>query len=276
MNTPEKIIIHGGETVHDDELIASAIVMGYFKTPIPIYRRPPTDQELANPNIWVLDVGMQLNEIQHNFDHHQDKGIDASFILVSRFLEVNLKPFKWSEGINLLDTKGPFFVSNKYFKGGDIRIIYSPILEFMLLKIGKYQVVPTWFCEYLCEMGKYIISQAKDIAIRIEDIKERGLLIPIKNNSSARVLLYINKEDPTFGIEEYKEESKFDIPISVTYDTRDMGYTLYRHHDDKRVNFSSLCGDEVLFAHKGGFIAKLKNGTTIENIMKYIRSSFHE
>ena len=49
--------------------------------------------------------------------------------------------------------------------------------------------------------------------------------------------------------------------VLVSRDNRGPGLALFRREDDPKVDFSVLEGNEaVTFAHKGGFIAKTREG----------------
>ena len=70
-----KIITHAGGA-HLDDLMACAIAIAHLKiwedtTDIEIERRNPTDTELEDRAITVLDVGERYEPTNGNFDHHQ-------------------------------------------------------------------------------------------------------------------------------------------------------------------------------------------------------------
>lgn len=72
-NKIEKIITHGGR-FHADEVLAIAFLREKGIT-APIHRShaPISQQDYDNPNVLILDVGMQYDPLKGNFDHHQDK-----------------------------------------------------------------------------------------------------------------------------------------------------------------------------------------------------------
>ena len=70
-----KIITHSGKA-HLDDLMACAIAIAHLKiwedtTDVEIERRDPTDAELEDRAVTVLDVGGRYEPTNGNFDHHQ-------------------------------------------------------------------------------------------------------------------------------------------------------------------------------------------------------------
>jgi uncharacterized UPF0160 family protein len=77
----KKIITHSG-AFHADEVLA-IVLLRYLGLNVPIERKNQvTAEELADPTILVLDVGLRLDPEFGNFDHHQDAGLDATCMLV--------------------------------------------------------------------------------------------------------------------------------------------------------------------------------------------------
>ena len=68
MTLIETILTHPGGA-HKDEFLACSVLLALH--PVPLVRREPTPEDLANPAICVVDVGHQHEPALHNFDHHQ-------------------------------------------------------------------------------------------------------------------------------------------------------------------------------------------------------------
>lgn len=80
-----KIITHAGQ-FHADEILAIALLRLVGIT-APVERTyTPTPEDMANSSVMVLDVGMQYNLAQSNFDHHQDKDLPATNRLLLEYL----------------------------------------------------------------------------------------------------------------------------------------------------------------------------------------------
>lgn len=84
----KRIITHPG-TFHADECVAIATAM-YFEgikswdsiLMHVIERRNPTQEDLDDPETWIIDHGKHLNIVLNNYDHHQDTLLAASNIQV--------------------------------------------------------------------------------------------------------------------------------------------------------------------------------------------------
>jgi uncharacterized UPF0160 family protein len=62
------ILTHPG-SAHKDEFLACCVLLA--TAPCPILRREPTEADLADPAIAVVDVGHRHEPALNNFDHHQ-------------------------------------------------------------------------------------------------------------------------------------------------------------------------------------------------------------
>ena len=62
------IITHPGGAHKDDFLACSVLLSNH---PVSIFRRDPTEQELEDPEVAVVDIGHQHDPKLNNFDHHQ-------------------------------------------------------------------------------------------------------------------------------------------------------------------------------------------------------------
>jgi uncharacterized UPF0160 family protein len=71
-------VTHGG-VGHADDMMAAAIILTFeiIRSPSCIYRRNPTEAELASPDVLVFDTGGQFDPEIGNFDHHQQGFAEA-------------------------------------------------------------------------------------------------------------------------------------------------------------------------------------------------------
>ena len=81
----QRIITHDGR-FHADETMAVAILKEFLGD-IPVQRtRNVSSEELADPAVWVVDVGSVLDPNNRCFDHHQDGELPSACVLVADFL----------------------------------------------------------------------------------------------------------------------------------------------------------------------------------------------
>jgi len=78
---PRQIITHDG-LFHADEVFAIALIHEILGV-CPVERtRKVSAESLANPEIWVLDQYGKHEPELNNYDHHQDKSIESTNVLV--------------------------------------------------------------------------------------------------------------------------------------------------------------------------------------------------
>jgi hypothetical protein len=104
------ILTHPG-SAHKDEFLACCVLLA--TSPVPIVRREPTDADLADPAIAVLDVGHRHEPALNNFDHHQlpqDAAPTCALSLVLQHLGLyaDARAFcDWLEPAEWFDCRGP-------------------------------------------------------------------------------------------------------------------------------------------------------------------------
>lgn len=79
-----KCLTHGG-TIHADEKLAIAwLELHYGQEAEVIFSYNPTPEQLADPELHVLDVGKTYDKKSNNRDHHQDGNLPATNLMVLR------------------------------------------------------------------------------------------------------------------------------------------------------------------------------------------------
>lgn len=249
------IITHPGQA-HQDELLAIALIMGEcHKEEFEILRRDPTEEELNNPDIWVIDVGMRHEPHLKNFDHHQYKGGVSAFRLVAQCLsidEVAEGIFNWWKVSSDIDTKGPFAVAKDL--GCEPSTVFSLQSGLITGLLQVFQDNPNSLVPLLREIGKGLIEQIAQTAFRLSLLDEKAR---VKNFDGVDAIIHEIKDKPVLALQAWKDATAPEAGLSICPDDRGPGWTLYRFNDNPSVDFSRLDGQEgVSFAHKGGFIAK--------------------
>ena len=62
------IVTHPGGA-HKDDFLACSLLLNFW--PVTVLRRDPTDEELEDPTVCVVDIGHRHEPAKMNFDHHQ-------------------------------------------------------------------------------------------------------------------------------------------------------------------------------------------------------------
>jgi len=263
------IIIHPG-TAHFDDFFAVSLVLAMDKdAAYTIERRNPSEAELENPDIWVIDIGERLEPELKNFDHHQATDIPASFILVADYLGLTdtLKILPWWEYKDTVDRFGAGKVADEL--GIDSFFPYfSPVEDWFL---GLFKKNPNDISDLLRSFGQNIIENASLLASQFkfwEGCETRVV-------KSKTVL--IGHTDNSWGSQRYGKKIDPPADISITYDSRGPGWKLCRLNDAEGVDFSKLDGHkDLLFAHKTGFIAKTQKRLPLSDILIMIEAAKEE
>ena len=298
----EKIITHGGNA-HLDDVTACALVLvdrtwgcmenGRAATMeaaladacegVVIERRDPTEDELADPHVLVLDVGGRYEPEKGNFDHHQlprgtkesamslfaasigipNGGFDGTGEYVpdsaeypgdslASFME---DAFPWFRTRVVLDACGPFAAAREAgIEWGTIERFLGP-LEDIVLKM---------------------FENAEPEA-RVDVVRPLAEMVLRRHAAWERVVSAVKYDHPRWGdgdftVVDFTKADPADAEacsdmftrhvdgVAVFHDDRGDGLTLLRLRDDPRVDFTRVKNDpEVAFCHNGGFIVKTKS-----------------
>jgi hypothetical protein len=260
------ILTHPGGS-HKDELLACSLLAAVHR--VPIVRREPTEADLADPSIAVLDVGGEHAPERNNFDHHQfpaDHPPVCALSLVLQHLGVyeDARQFcEWLEPAEWFDTRGPN-VTAKWL-GVDrnaMSKLSSPIDITVLRRFAKAKRLepgePLW--EMLSYIGEDLLEYLRDLRSRLDFIAETAEIWSVDDHE----VLYLPRtepipEEPSFGIGRYLESvGKNSTVAALIYpDRRGSGYGLSRHNDHPGYDFTRIDKEpDVHFAHARGFVAK--------------------
>ena len=260
------ILTHPGGS-HKDELLACSLLAAVHR--VPIVRREPTEADLADPGIAVVDVGGEHAPERNNFDHHQfpaEHPPVCALSLVLQHLGVyeDARQFcEWLEPAEWFDTRGPN-VTAKWL-GVDrnaMSKLSSPIDITVLRRFAKAKRLepgePLW--EMLRYIGEDLLEYLRDLRSRLDFIAETAEIWSVDDHE----VLYLPRtepipEEPSFGIGRYLESvGKNSTVAALIYpDRRGSGYGLSRHNDHPGYDFTRIEKEpDVHFAHARGFVAK--------------------
>lgn len=290
MKRAKRAIIHGGKA-HADEFLALGFGLAYgvIDSSTPVFRRDPTEAELDDPNVLVLDVGGRHEPENNNFDHHQrgqDEDPECAFTLFLQHLDEEahqllLETTHWYKMTRDLDVLGPFKVAAKYDMHpnavfGLAGSIHTPIVK--MLEMYQDERVLGHVLATAQAVGLSHRRFANDIGLDLAMVKDN---VRIEKLHGVPYLLFLDTFDyksPLFmtAINMYRDrvqDPQNQIAFVILRDDRGGGMMLYRFNDDPRVDFSVLNGmdekdkENLVFAHNGGFIAKTATrdlGTAVE------------
>ena len=275
------IITHAGKA-HLDDLMACAIAVAHLRiwgdlTDIEIERRDPTDAELENREVLILDVGGRYEPTSGNFDHHQlprgskdsamtllaanlgmPNGLsldeynpgDEEFPMdsMASFLE---DVFPWFRRRAELDSCGPFATAKS--AGVEWKVVESFLGPFEDLVLAEFEKDPVAVASKLANMiTRKWKAYSKVLAARKVDYPW--------GTDGGFAIADFTAADPAEAEEVSDTLTAKVNGVAIFHDNRGEGLTLLRLHDDPRIDFTKVKDDpEVAFCHNGGFIVKTKS-----------------
>ena len=279
MMTIQLIVTHPGGA-HKDDFLACCLLAHLHG--VPIERREPTDEDLANAATCVVDVGEVHDAALNNFDHHQfprDAPPLCALSLVLQDLglyEDALSFCAWLRPAEWLDTLGP----NETAKLMEIprqafSDLNSPIDMTLLNRFAKHTKLepdnPIY--QVMCMVGEDIVNYVQSLRNRLDFLQQHCQWWTVEssgsNGSESTTIraLYLEQNDaiatdPSFGLYAFiaEQDQENEVHALVYPDRRGDGYGLTRYEDCQQLNFSQIENqDDVRFAHKRGFVAKVES-----------------
>ena len=260
------ILTHPGGA-HKDELLACSLLAAVHR--VPIVRREPTEADLADTGIAVVDVGGEHAPERNNFDHHQfpaDHPPVCALSLVLQHLGVyeDARQFcDWLEPAEWFDTRGPNTTAKWLgVERETLNKLSSPIDVTILRRFAKAKRLepgePLW--EILSYIGQDLLDYLRELRSRLDFVAQNAEIWSIGDHE----ILFLPRtepipDEPSSGIARYLESigKSSSIAALVYPDRRGTGYGLSRHNDDPRYDFTRIEKEpDVHFAHARGFVAK--------------------
>ena len=260
------ILTHPGGA-HKDELLACSLLAAVHR--VPIVRREPTPEDLADPATAVVDVGGEHAPERHNFDHHQFPAdhppvCALSLVLQHLGLYEDARSFcDWLEPAEWFDTRGPNVTAQWLGVNREtMNRLTSPVDVTVLRRFAKAKRLepgePLW--EILSYIGQDLIDYLRELRSRIDFVAQNAELWSLGDHE----VLFLPRldpipDEPSAGIGRYLESigRSSSVAALIYPDRRGSGYGLSRHNDDPRYDFTRIGQEhDVHFAHARGFVAK--------------------
>ncbi|MGB1129912.1 MAG: MYG1 family protein [Haloferula sp.] len=262
----QKILTHPGGA-HKDDFLACCVLAAVHGCEV--VRREPSQEDLDDFTVAVVDVGGEHEPARSNFDHHQfprdhEPICALSLVLMDLGIYDDARRFcDWLETAERMDVTGP--ISTAKWLGVErdaLARLISPIDVTLLRRFAKASsVVPG---EPLYELMRWV---GEDLLEFIKSLKERlafvGEHAEIWEVGDLKVLFMPRTEplpeEASAGLGRYLETLGLEKEVAglVYPDRRGTGYGLSRHNDDPRFDFTRIEAEaDVHFAHTRGFVAK--------------------
>ena len=260
------ILTHPG-SAHKDEFLACCLLAAAHEAPI--FRREPTQADLDNPAMAVVDVGGEDDAARGNFDHHQFPKdhppiCSLSLVLMDLGLYEDARLYcDWLEVAEWFDTRGP--VETAAWLGVERSLLakLNSTVDLTLLRrfagMSEIRAGEPMF-EVMRWVGGDLIGYLRSLREKLNEIERvseiweiddfRVLFLPRAENFS---------EDASAGLARYAAAlPEGQRVIAMVYpDRRGAGFALSRYNDDLGMDFTRIAGEgDVHFAHARGFVAK--------------------
>ncbi len=266
-----KIIAHPGSAHKDDFMAVSVLLATLGKAKV--FRREPTSEDLADPNTYVVDVGMKYEPDNHNFDHHQDRSLPCAFHLVMQHLghhDAAMLMFVWYPHMSMMDVRGPYKTAEHL--GIDSSVIFassSPIDGYILSRFSRLESLNSQdlLYQFMQELGKDLIAMIGRKMKRLELLKTRAKVVTVKHLKA--ITSSIDKS-PKLAMELYLRFLNDDsIVMSITPSVRGAGWELLRLGDHTIVDFRTIADcPEIRFVHANGFLAKTQTRLPLDEVIQ--------
>jgi len=289
----KRIVTHPGGA-HRDDLLAVCIALSHYGC-VPVFRRDPTDEELQDPEVLVLDTGLRHEPERLNLDHHQlprdAEPTCALALLVQHLgLEAEFQLQSWYATTSLLDSKGPFVTAKALGLDRLPEELLSPVEETLTRLFGaRVEVSAAYMHEdnfggaamiaeplmvLMHDLGKQLLADVKAYAQTYARVRELVRVVEV-DGLDCFVCAEALSSTLSAAMSQYRDLEHPQVAVSITASDRDgESWALYRYADHPRVDFSRLSGgDQVVFAHPGGFIAKLKPGVSEDEAVAFVRAA---
>jgi len=265
-----KIITHPGGA-HKDDFLACSVLLTL--APVPIERAAPSDEDLEDASVAVVDIGHRHEAERLNFDHHQfprdlAPSCALSLVLTHLGLYEDAREFcEWLEVSEWLDCRGP--VETAAWLGVEPEVLSklnSPV-DISLLKRfadGTHHRPgdPLW--EMMRMIGQDLVDYIRTLRERLAFVAAQAQVWTVDAEGGSFKALFMPRtipepDEPSAGLGRHIKQLGLDDEIlALVYpDRRSEGYGLRRYRDDPRLDFSRIDHEaDVHFTHARGFIAK--------------------
>ncbi len=268
MTTIHTILTHPGGA-HKDEFLACSVLLAIH--PVPIVRREPAAEDLADAATLVIDVGHEHAPERGNFDHHQlpkDHPPTCSLSLVLQHLGIyeDARAFcDWLEPAEWFDCRGPKDTAKWLGVSRDaLDKLISPIDVTLLRRFAQAKRLepgePLW--EIMRLIGSDLLDYIKSLRERLDFLAAHTEVWELDAAGGPLRVLFLPRTEPlpeeaSSGMDRYAESLNTEIAGLIYPDRRGTGYGLSRYNDDARLDFTRISAEpDVHFAHARGFVAK--------------------
>lgn len=281
------ILTHPGGA-HKDDLLAVCVLIAKYG--VPVFRRDPTQEELDDPSVAVVDVGDVHDPERMNFDHHHfDRDhapICALSLVLSHFglYEDARHLCDWLEPAEWFDSRGPNKTAEML--GVPRRAISQLNSPFDITLLRRFAQASEFSAgeplyEFMRFAGDDLLEYLRVSRERMDFVEMHVERWSINHANEVIETVFLPRtnplaEEPSTAVGNYirSQELEDSVAAIVYPDRRGEGYGIGRFEDHPRLDFSRLSNEpDVHFAHKSGFMCKT-SATDLERLRALITSAW--
>jgi hypothetical protein len=264
------ILTHPGGA-HKDDFLAACVLAAEHSAPI--VRREPTDADLDDPGVAVVDVGGRHEPARANFDHHHfDRAhpptCALSLVLDHLGLYAEAKALcDWLEPAEHFDSRGPKKTAE--WLGVPRRAIaqlHSPIdVTFLRRFAATTTLAPgETLYEAMRFVGEDLLDYLRTARTRLAEVRSHVARWTLAMDTEDVQVVFLPREsgvldEPSSALASYvRAEGIGDVVVALVYpDRRGEGYGISRYEDHPALDFTRVAAEpDVHFAHTSGFVCK--------------------
>jgi hypothetical protein len=256
---------------------------------VPIVRRDPSQQELDDPSICIIDVGGRHEPENNNFDHHQfprDHKPTCALSLVLQHLGMyeDAQMFcDWLEPAEWFDCRGPQKTAEWLGVAREVvGKLNSPIDISMLRRFAK--IAPDSelragdpIYELMCYIGGDLLEYLKSVRSKLDSVSAHVERWEVSSGGESFDVLFLPRmesamDDASGSLARYIMVNELHEQIAaIAYpDSRGEGFGLARFNDHPRIDFTRVeSAGDVHFAHNSGFLCKT-SATELERLKEIL------
>jgi len=282
-----RIVTHPG-SAHKDDLLATCLLVAKYR--VPVARRTPTAEELADPTVCVVDVGDDYSVERMNFDHHQFPREDAPACSVSLVLR-HLGLYEdarllcgWLETAEWLDVRGPQKTAEWLGVGPQVLSqLNSPVDLALLRGFGAATSLAPGepLYEMLRFVGEDLIGHLTSTRGHLDFVARHAVLWKLEVRGEAFEVVFLPRTDPlpadpSGDTDCYVRTSGLSARVVATVypDRRSPGFGIARFDDHPKLDFCRVSREpDVHFFHRSGFLCKT-SATSPERLQELLRAAW--
>jgi len=281
------IVTHPGGA-HKDDFLACSLMIAKYR--VPVFRREPTPEDLADSKVCVIDVGGEYNDVNMNFDHHQfprDHEPACALTLVLKHLHMYEDACMfcdWLETTEWMDTRGPVDTAKWLEVSRDAMAKLNSPIDMTVIRrfaASKEYHHGNVIWELMAMIGDDMMRFISSMREKLDFLKQHVEFWTISEETGVEAAFLPRRDDVpddvSSGMIRYIMLLERKSVIALVYpDRRGGGYGLSRMSDSKHMEYTQITDEvDVHFAHNRGFIAK-SSATEPERLKQLLKQSYKE